>query len=214
MGKLFGRVHKIDAPTGSVAEVVRYLRANFPGIDEYLMRAKSRDGVGFAIFRGKENLSKDQLTEPCHGYDIRIAPVILGAKKNGIVNIIVGAVIIIVGVVYGVYTEDWATAGKIIYFGATVAVGGLIQMLTPRPKTLGTGDNPDNQASYSFNGPVNTQAQGNPVPVLYGKMWVGSAVVSAGMDVKDDVLVPTSGVTGGPGGGMGKFHNGVRTVAQ
>ena len=38
---------------------------------------------------------------------------------------------------------------------------------------------------YHFNGVVNTTAQGNPVPLGYGRMIVGSAVVSAGIYAMD-----------------------------
>lgn len=44
---------------------------------------------------------------------------------------------------------------------------------------------PDNRGSYVFNGAVNITAQGNPVPLLYGRMKVGSVVVSAGLSVED-----------------------------
>jgi predicted phage tail protein len=39
--------------------------------------------------------------------------------------------------------------------------------------------------SYAFNGPVNMQAQGNPVPVAYGETWTGSAVISGGIFSED-----------------------------
>ena len=47
--------------------------------------------------------------------------------------------------------------------------------------------------SYIFNGPVNTMAQGHPVPIGYGEMIVGSAVISAGISVDESPFVP-----GGP----------------
>lgn len=65
--------------------------------------------------------------------------------------------------------------------------GGVIQMLSPQQKGISAKDNPDNGASYNFNGPVNTSAQGNPVPLLYGRMICGSAVISAGILADDKV---------------------------
>lgn len=64
--------------------------------------------------------------------------------------------------------------------------------MSPQPKGLKNGDSPDNSASYSFAGPVNTEAQGNPVPVVYGRMIVGSAVISAGIDAED--YVPSTSI--------------------
>ena len=46
-------------------------------------------------------------------------------------------------------------------------------------------DGPNNGASYNFNGPVNTTAQGNPVPLLYGELFVGSSTISAGIYSED-----------------------------
>ena len=68
-----------------------------------------------------------------------------------------------------------------------MAAGGVMQMLTPQAKGLGAQDSPANRASYSFNGPVNTSAQGNPVGLLYGQLVVGSAVISAGIYAQDQL---------------------------
>ncbi|SCZ74077.1 hypothetical protein SAMN03159324_05182 [Pseudomonas sp. NFPP18] len=68
-----------------------------------------------------------------------------------------------------------------------MVAGGVIQMLSPQAKGLGTQDSPNNRPSYSFNGAVNTSVQGNPVPLLYGRMIVGSAVISAGIYSEDQM---------------------------
>ncbi|MEL4893531.1 hypothetical protein PQU63_18765 [Xanthomonas protegens] len=62
---------------------------------------------------------------------------------------------------------------------------GIVQILLLMQKGLGAQDSPANKLSYAFNGPVNTQAQGNPVPVAYGDTWCGSAVISGGIFAKD-----------------------------
>ncbi len=69
--------------------------------------------------------------------------------------------------------------------GMSMAMGGVMQMLSPQVKGLGAKDRPENGASYAFNGAVNTTAQGNPVPLGYGRLIVGSAVVSAGIYAMD-----------------------------
>jgi predicted phage tail protein len=71
--------------------------------------------------------------------------------------------------------------------GIAMVAGGVMQMLSPQAKGLGTQDSPNNRPSYSFNGPVNTSVQGNPVPLLYGRMTVGSAVISAGIYSEDQM---------------------------
>ena len=64
-------------------------------------------------------------------------------------------------------------------------LGGIVQALSPQQKALSTSDGPDNGTSYNFNGTVNTTAQGNIVPLGYGRMTVGSAVISAGLYTED-----------------------------
>lgn len=63
----------------------------------------------------------------------------------------------------------------------SLAMAGITEMLTP--KGLSARDRPKNGASYTFNGPVNTTAQGNPVPLGYGRMIIGSASSRQGFTV-------------------------------
>lgn len=90
---------------------------------------------------------------------------------------IIGAVLIVAGTYFG---QGW-----MVNMGYSLALGGVAQMLSPQPKGLGTQDRPDNKPSYNFNGPVNTSAQGNPVPLAYGLVLTGSAVISAGIYAED-----------------------------
>jgi predicted phage tail protein len=63
-------------------------------------------------------------------------------------------------------------------------------MLAKNPQTK-----PNDTASYLFNGPVNTTEQGNPVPVLYGRLIVGSQVVSASVCAYDLAIAPNPTAT-------------------
>ena len=85
------------------------------------------------------------------------------------------------------WTQGAIVAPMMLSMGVSMALGGVSQMLSPQQRGLSANDGPDNGASYNFNGPVNTSAQGNPVPVLYGRMIVGSAVISAGIYAEDQV---------------------------
>lgn len=140
--------------------------------------------MAFAVFIGTQNLTKEQLQDPPGQEDIRIAPVLIGNKRGGVLNIILGVVLIVIGV--------WTQNYNLVYSGAVMAIGGVVQMLGPQPKGLGAQDSVENRPSYSMNGTVNTQAQGNPVPVAYGGhdtkgMLVGSAVISGGIMAEDQL---------------------------
>lgn len=175
---------------------MRWLLANFPVARAYFATAHEK-GITFAVFRGrgehKENIGREQLSEPA-GDCITIAPVLMGSKA-GLLQTIIGVVLIAVGALTSVYG-----GGFLIAIGVSMVAGGIVQMLSPQPKVNKSADSADNQASYVFSGPVNTTAQGNPVPVLYGRMIVGSAVISAGMEA-DDYSPATNGVGPGVAGG-------------
>lgn len=181
LGERFGRVHRFALDSNSVGEAIQALSSQFNGFTEWLVGAKDR-GVAFAVFAGKRNLEEDDLQGSVGDNDIRIAPVLIGSKSGGLFNVILGAALAVVG-----FT---GIAGPISPFlanaGLAMIAGGVAQMLSPQPKGLHSKDSGANQASYAFNGPVNTEAQGNPVPLFYGgPLKIGSAVISAGITTED-----------------------------
>lgn len=183
LGSRFGRSFRLAV--NSPAEAVRALCAILPGFQQYLARAKE-NGMAFAVFVGKQNLTKDQLQDPPGQEDIRIAPVLLGSKRGGVLQTIIGVVLIVISYVFPV------TAPYLLQPGIAMVIGGVVQMLGPQPKGLGSQDSPENRPNYSMNGTVNTQAQGNPVPVAYGGhdtkgMLTGSAVISGGIMAEDQL---------------------------
>ena len=200
LGSRFGRTFRLALDSNTPAEAIAALSAQLKGFREFLLGAKDR-GLGFAVFVGKRNLKEDELTSPSGADDIRIAPILLGSKNGGVFNIILGAILIVVGSI-GQYTPWGQAYGGQIWgpylssWGTSMLIGGVIQLLSPPPKAPKNTDRAGNQPSYVFNGAINTQAQGNPVPVLYGRMIVGSAVISAGIHA-EDYAPATAGVGGG-----------------
>ena len=69
--------------------------------------------------------------------------------------------------------------------GASLILGGVAQLLSPQPdiSALQRGKEAARLESFSFSGIVNTSKQGLPVPLVYGRAFVGSAVLSSGLDV-------------------------------
>lgn len=177
MGSRFGREHRFDLDTRTPAEAIAALTSQIKGLRDYLLNAH-KHGIRFAVFVGKRNIAREHFGLPATG-DIRIAPVLEGRKNGGIVNIVVGVVLLAISYFAPV------TAPYLAPIGWGLIVGGVIQLLTPMPHGKASKDSPGNEASYNFNGPLNTQAQGNPVPLAYGEIYAGSAVISAGIDVAD-----------------------------
>lgn len=132
LGVRFGRIHRLAV--SSTAEAVRALSVLIPGFRAFL--TPSRDaGLTFAVFNGRRNLDKDELEHPVGRDEIRIAPVIVGSKREGLFNTILGAALAAVGAVatFG-FAQPWGTS--LMGLGASMALGGIVQMLSPQQAGL------------------------------------------------------------------------------
>ena len=180
LAKMFGRAHQrlISTPR----EVFRALSVTVPGFEKYLNTSKAR-GLTYTVMVGKRNISESDLDFPNAGQEIRIVPVIIGSKRAGVLQTILGAALVAVSIwMPGV---SIAASNMMFAAGASMALGGIAQMLSPQPAGLASKQDADNQASYAFGGVTNTAAQGNPVPLLYGRRLIGGAIISAGIYVED-----------------------------
>ncbi|EPK1414174.1 tail assembly protein [Pseudomonas aeruginosa] len=180
LGKRFGRMHGRLLESGTVREAMSALKHTMEGFETFMREAESK-GLTFAVFRGR-NLSGEQL-DMRGREDIRIVPLVIGSKQSGLFQTVLGAALIAVGVFATSLTLGTSTF--LISAGASMMLGGVMQMLSPQPKGLKGREAPENAPSYAFGGPVNTIAQGHPVGVLYGKRRIGGAVISAGIYAED-----------------------------
>lgn len=180
LGSTFSREFKLSV--ASPKEAIRALCVIVPGFERFLNTSKQR-GLTYAVFSGKRNLNNDELIMDQSSADIRIAPVIVGSKRGGIFQTILGVAL----VAAAIWMPGVGIAASNIMFqiGGAMALGGVVQMLSPQTTGLASKQSADNKASYAFGGVTNTTAQGNPVPLLYGKRRIGGAIVSAGIYVED-----------------------------
>ena len=72
-----------------------------------------------------------------------------------------------------------AVAGNL---GVYLALSGAAEMISPTPTPDSASDDPN---SFTFNGILNTIRAGVAIPVVYGEIFTGSIVVSAGIDTED-----------------------------
>lgn len=190
LAKRFGAEHILSVATP--AEAVRALCANFPDFYNFVAASEARN-VGYKVILDADEMpGLDHLGLP-FAKTMQIVPVIGGAK-SGLVGIVLGAALIaasfylpgaalFAGAPGALGTVSFASVAFGI--GTSLVLGGVLGILSPQPKATAGGAEATNKPSYTFNGPVNTSAQGNPVPVGYGRMIVGSAVVSAGITADD-----------------------------
>lgn len=184
LGKTFGKTHQRLVCTTS--EAVRALCCTVPGFERFLNTSKSR-GLTYAVFRGEKNIGVDDLDFPVTNDVIRIVPVVIGSKSGGLLQVIFGAVLVAAAFISGgTSLAAWgALETGLAMTGASMILGGVIQMLSPQPNGIAMKDQGENKPSYAFGAPTNTVSQGYPVPIGYGKRRIGGAVISAGIYVED-----------------------------
>lgn len=184
LGKRFGKVHHRLISTTHEAGVA--LAKTIPGFEKFMISSEER-GLTYAVFKDEKNIGVDDLGFPVKGEVIRIVPVVIGSKKSGVLQTILGAVLVVVGVVVSALSYGWAAPVGQAMIGAGIGMmaGGVIQLLSPQPAGLARRESPENKASYAFGGVTNTASQGYPVGLLYGKRRIGGAIISAGIYVED-----------------------------
>jgi predicted phage tail protein len=182
LAREFGPLHRLAI--ASPAEAVRALCAIFPGFERHLISSQDR-GVAYRVVNARSVVADlEHLHHPTgERGEVKIIPVLQGAKRGGLFQVILGVALIAASFfIPGTTAILGASLSKIAFsVGTSLVLGGISQMLTPTPKTQGPQERPENRPSYQFNGPVNTTAQGQPVPIGYGRLIVGSAVISAGI---------------------------------
>jgi predicted phage tail protein len=190
LAKKFGRHHELDVR--SAGEAIRALCVNFSDFRKYLME---NNAPGYHVRVGREYRDIEGLNYPADD-TIRIIPAVAGAGKG------LGSILLGIAIIGGAFLTGGASLTMLGNFavmptlvttsigamalnvGMSLILGGVAQALAPSPKSQDTAP-AQNSPSYAFNGPINTVTQGNPVPVCYGRLVVGSQVVSAGLSTTD-----------------------------
>lgn len=175
LARRFGREHRRYLDSGSTREAFSALKNTLDGFEAFI-QAAAKKGLRYAIFRNRRNVGEEEFALG-GTREIRIVPVLEGSKRGGVLQTILGVALVAVGTYFG---QPW-----LVQSGVALAAGGVVQMLSPQPKTLRSREDPDNMPSYAFGGPVNTTAAGHPVPLLYGKRRIGGAIISAGIHTED-----------------------------
>jgi predicted phage tail protein len=193
--RVYGRLAKFlgrrvfRAEVASAAEAMRFLVANFPQIEGHMNDQRYR------VKLGPRAIGEDELQEPAGAQEISIVPVIGGAGAVG--RIIAGVALIAGAFIIG---QPWlgAFAFTIITgIGASLALGGVAQLLTPVPrfdaggnaggnaggKQGQTDEAKDPRKTYSFSGIQNNTRLGLSAALIYGRRVVGSNIVSQEIDV-------------------------------
>lgn len=201
LGKELGERFELDVDTAG--EAFRALNANFPNrfiglIKEgsyYIVRGDAETGLAL----DEEALNDFRLGKA----ELHIIPVVEGSesrrgKGGGGIKAIAGIALIGIAIfasgglaggglaalgqtaiALGPINVTW---GSLALFGAALAINGAASMLSPKEKPK---DETKRDDSFAFSGPINTNEQGNPVPLIYGRVITGGQPISSGIDIED-----------------------------
>lgn len=132
----------------------------------------------FAVFRNRRNVGETEF-DLGGTREIRIIPVVEGSKRGGVLQTVVGVVLLAISYVFPV------TAPYLTPAGIGLIAGGVIQMLSPQASGLKQSAGPENSPSYAFGSAKNTTASGYPVPIPIGDRRWGGMIISASIYAED-----------------------------
>ncbi|CAI8959074.1 Tail assembly protein [Burkholderia ambifaria] len=178
LGAMFGREHRFVIR--STRDALKALCAMVPGFERELMTSRDR-GIEYAVFVGRRNISEDDIPAPVGDDAVRIAPIIRGSKRGGLFQTIAGVALAAVGAVTSFFGNPFGT--QMMLLGASMALGGVAQMLSPHATAANGSSN--RKQSYYFNGAENVTEQGGPVGLPYGRLRIGTTVISQGITATD-----------------------------
>ena len=195
--KLYGKLAKfvgkrvLHANVKNPAEAVRFLIANWPGLEQHMAKQY------YKVEAGHGALALEEIGCPIGSEDISITPVIAGAGSTG--RIVLGMALIATAI--ALPGAGFAFGAKGVGFISTAAAGGFsaaalaghvgimlvlsggAELLAPVPKTPESEEDPQNQ--FSFSGIQQVSRAGTAIPVCYGETFTGSVVISAEIDVAE-----------------------------
>lgn len=195
---------RFELNVATPAQAIKALCVNFPGLDKWLIDSE-QDGVAYRVRVGKEEATPSDVSVLGLPWSERevfsITPVIAGAG-GGVGRFIFGGLLIGASFLFpgaGLFGSSAfgvfgplapSTIGALTTVGTALsAVGaglvltGVSQIISPTPPSGLELKEANRIQNFSFSGITNTSQQGLAVPIAYGRVVIGSAVISSGFDV-------------------------------
>lgn len=188
IGEKFGK--EFTMPVTSFSEVFRCLECNFPEVRKYLIDCEERN-IGFVceVAGTPLNSEAELLLEYKEG-DMVISAIPSGSKSGGGKILAAIAIIAVLYFTGGFGAEGYISKGfakgasgiaqakayagvAAISMATNLALTGIQQIMAPDP-----GVDNDQDESYLFQGTGQTLIEGDPVPVLYGKLRIPGRPIS------------------------------------
>ncbi len=182
--KQFGTEFRLDCKTP--AEVIHALTSQIPKLRQFIQQGLFTVRVGRDYFDNRY-LEKGLSQKLKDDAIVHFTPTLKGSKRGGLFGVITGVALIAGALALGPLgfsvigaNAAWMVGG----LGASLLLGGVAQMLTKMP-SMSTGKDADKKQSTSFSNLSNMAAQGRPMPLAYGRIRVGSLIISQGVETMD-----------------------------
>lgn len=182
--KQFGSEFRLDCKTP--AEVIHALTSQIPELRQFIQQGLFTVRVGRDYFDNRY-LEKGLSQKLKDDAIVHFTPTLKGSKRGGLFGVITGVALIAGALALGPLgfsvigaNAAWMVGG----LGASLLLGGVAQMLTKMP-SMSTGKDADKKQSTSFSNLSNMAAQGRPMPLAYGRIRVGSLIISQGVETMD-----------------------------
>ena len=195
LGKNIGRNWEFDAETPS--QVFRAIDANTKGLIKYLLK-KEKQGVVYRIFFDKKPIKNNELNLDIRSKkEMHVFPIIKGSdtegareqRKIGAIMLGGGWALSKLGGWMEGFGGFWGKVGQGIGWlgdvtfeiGAALLIQGVIGSFMDEPDnpTPGSEKQLESSSSFIFSNPANNVIQGARVPIGYGRLRVGSHVISS-----------------------------------
>jgi len=184
---------QFEVKVHSVAQAVSFLINNFPDAEAYMATRQ------YKVVVNEYEIHETEIQHPIGQQDISFVPVISGAG-GGFGRVLTGAALIGASFLFpgaGAFgTTSFfgkaAVAGGVLtkvgtavsLIGASMVLGGVSDMLFPVPKPKDISNPSDPRISFGFNGIQQSSRAGTTHPIVYGEIFTGSVVISAGIDTE------------------------------
>ena len=175
----------------TASQAIKALCANFAGLEKWLID-NDQNGISYKVKIGEDEIGEDNITDlvlPLSSKQVfSITPVITGSGR-GFGRILTGALIIGAGFLV---PASWAigtfggtpilVGSTLKKFGLIMSLTGVVEMLSPQPE-FPNMEQANQLQNFSFSGINNVNQVGTPIPIVMGRAFCGSAIISSGLDV-------------------------------
>lgn len=123
----YGREHNLVMDRRDPREAERAMDANYPGFARDVADAESK-GLRFAVFKNGKNIGERDL-ELGGARELRFVPVVAGSRRGGVLQTILGVVLIVAS-----FSVAPGSPPGLLAAGIGTTAGGVIQMLSSQER--------------------------------------------------------------------------------